>query len=163
MLSHGKLENPFTREALTREECLSLDDHLSVYDPDSASQSVLEAHDLAKKIKISASSSQGANPDQQAQAARELALQREAAVALQSLFQYRRERSTQRAFAARAAAQWPGHDGPGGGEEWRGGGWAVIDDDAGQVSLGELGVQAESLEEFPDIYEGHFNPILTPF
>ena len=73
MLSHGKLENPFTREPLSREECLSLDEHIRVYDPDTAKQSVLEAFDLSKRIKVSAASSRG-NPDQEAQQARDAPL-----------------------------------------------------------------------------------------
>ena len=150
MLSHGKIENPFTREPLRREECHALDEHLRVYDPESATVSVLEAFELAGRIKVKKSSAEGSGAES-AQEARETSLRREAAVALQNLFQYRKERSNQRAAAARAAV-----GGSGGSICARGSGWAMIDDDEERTSRSDMGpLNSDSREEFPELYEGY--------
>lgn len=94
IVSQGVFENPLNRDPLSRGDCLQLDEHLRKYDGSNAvlgknNESytrVTDAFDLQNSIKVKKSSeSEEANR-------RALLLRRQAAITLQSLFSFRRQR-----------------------------------------------------------------------
>ena len=91
MMSQGRFENPYTREALSLPECERLDAHLRQHDLPAARYSVAEARALQLSVKVEG----GADVSRR---------QREAAVALQGLFTFRRQGAGRSAAPRRVEA-----------------------------------------------------------
>eukprot|EP00927_Polykrikos_kofoidii_P045443 TRINITY_DN39428_c0_g1_i1.p1 TRINITY_DN39428_c0_g1~~TRINITY_DN39428_c0_g1_i1.p1 ORF type:complete len:533 (+),score=120.11 TRINITY_DN39428_c0_g1_i1:137-1735(+) len=109
-------ENPLTREPLSRDECIHLDEHIRLHVPKCRDFRVADALDLQRSIKVKSSHS-----SQTEHRTATVALRREATAALHGLFRF----SGHNDQAAQAV-------------QGIGGGWTVVDDDLHREAQAEI-------------------------